>query len=48
MERFEAWKHETDVAAKDTLYIYSDEESNVVHWTYKEHQAGVSYLPTAN
>lgn len=48
MERFEAWKHETDVAAEDTLYIYSDEEGNVVHWTYKEHQAGVSYLPTAN
>ena len=48
MERFEAWKHETDAAAQDTLYVYSDEEGSVVHWTYKEHQAGVSYLPTAN
>ena len=48
MERFAAWEHETENADKEILYVYSDEEGNLVHWTYKEHQAGVSYLPTAN
>ena len=32
---------------EDTLYIYS-EGNSLVHWTYKESQCGVSYLPTAN
>lgn len=48
MDRMQAWKHETDEGAEDVLYIYCDDEGSLVHWTYKEHQAGVSYLPTAN
>lgn len=48
MERYTAWEHETENADKEILYVYSDEDGNLVHWTYKEHQAGVSYLPTAN
>ena len=46
MERFTAWKHETDEGKEDTLYIYN-EGTTLVHWTYKESQCGVSYLPTA-
>lgn len=48
MDRMKAWDHETANEDNGVLYVYSDEEGNVVHWTYKEHQAGVSYLPTAN
>lgn len=47
MERFAAWKHETDEGAEDTLYIYN-EGTTLVHWTYKESQCGVSYLPAAS
>jgi len=47
MERFKAWKHETDEGEEDTLYIYN-EGTTLVHWTYKESQCGVSYLPTAS
>lgn len=47
MERFTAWKHETDEGKEDTLYIYN-EGTSLVHWTYKESQCGVSYLPTAS
>ena len=46
MERLAAWKHETDEGKEDTLYIYN-EGTTLVHWTYKESQCGVSYLPTA-
>jgi len=47
MERFAAWKHETDEGKEDTLYIYN-EGATLVHWTYKESQCGVSYLPTVS
>tara|TARA_Y100000004_G_scaffold196022_1_gene264748 strand:- start:362 stop:1219 length:858 start_codon:yes stop_codon:yes gene_type:complete len=48
MERFAAWDHEMDEGSEDILYVYHDEEGNVVHWTYKESQVGVSYFPTAS
>ena len=47
MERGDAWAHQVDNDGDGTIYIYSD-EGRLVHWTYKEGQHGVSYIPTAN
>ena len=45
-ERWDAFDHETENRDDGVLYLYSHEGS-MVHWTLKEDQAGVSYLPTA-
>ena len=44
--RWDAFDHETENRDDGVLYLYSHEGS-MVHWTLKEDQAGVSYLPTA-
>lgn len=46
MEQDDAWVHQVDNAGDGTIYIYSHED-RLVHWTMKEGQHGVSYLPTA-
>ena len=46
MEQDDAWVHQVDNAGDGTLYVYSH-EGRLVHWTMKEGQHGVSYLPTA-
>lgn len=46
MEQYDAWKHQTETFGDHVLYVYSH-KGNVVHWTMKEGQYGVSYLPTA-
>ena len=46
MDRDEAWMHQVDNDGNGIIYVYSH-EGRLVHWTYKEGQHGVSYLPTA-
>jgi len=46
MEQDDAWVHQVDNAGDGTIYVYSH-EGRLVHWTMKEGQHGVSYLPTA-
>ncbi len=46
MEQDDAWVHQVKHEGDNTIYIYSH-ENRLVHWTYKEGQHGVSYLPTA-
>jgi len=46
MSRSAAWTHQVDNDGDHTIYIYTDEDC-LVHWTYKENDLGVSYLPTA-
>jgi len=46
MERDDAWIHQVDNEGDGTIYIYN-EGTRLVHWTYKEGQHGVSYIPTA-
>jgi hypothetical protein len=46
MGRSAAWTHQVDNDGDGTIYIYTDEDC-LVHWTYKENDLGVSYLPTA-
>jgi len=46
MERYDAWEHQVEHEGDKTIYLYTHENS-LVHWTYKEGQHGVSYLPTA-
>ena len=44
---YQARIHELDDADETVLYVYRDKDGDVVHWTYKESQCGLSYLPTA-
>ena len=46
MSRSAAWTHQVDNDGDGTIYVYTDEDC-LVHWTYKENDLGVSYLPTA-
>jgi DNA-binding Lrp family transcriptional regulator len=46
MSQDDAWTHQVDNDGDGTIYVYSH-EGRLVHWTYKEGQHGVSYLPTA-
>ena len=46
MPQSDAWIHQVDNDGDGTIYVYTD-EGQLVHWTYKEGQHGVSYLPTA-
>jgi len=46
MEQDDAWVHQVDNEGDGTIYIYSH-DNRLVHWTYKEGQHGVSYIPTA-
>jgi len=46
MERYDAWEHQAAHDGDKTIYIYN-QGTRLVHWTYKEGQQGVSYLPTA-
>lgn len=46
MKQSDAWIHQVDNAGDGTIYVYSH-EGGLVHWTMKEGQHGVSYLPTA-
>ena len=46
MERNQAWEHQVDNDGNGVIYIYSNDD-RLVHWTYKEGQHGVSYIPTA-
>ena len=46
MEQDDAWVHQVDNEGDGTIYIYTQGE-RLVHWTYKEGQHGVSYIPTA-
>ena len=46
MGRSAAWTHQVDNDGDGTIYVYTDEDC-LVHWTYKENDLGVSYLPTA-
>ena len=49
MDYFDARSHETnDEGDEDVIYIYIEDGNSMVHWTYKEMQRGVSYLPTAS
>ena len=45
MERYAAWDHQKETAGSGIIYIYSHEGS-LVHWTGKESQVGLTYLPT--
>ena len=45
MERYAAWDHQQETAGSGIIYIYSHEGS-LVHWTGKESQVGLTYLPT--
>lgn len=47
MEQDDAWIHQVDNEGDGTIYVYTF-EGRLVHWTYKEGQHGVSYLPTAS
>lgn len=46
MEQDDAWVHQVDNEGDGTIYVYNQGE-RLVHWTYKEGQHGVSYIPTA-
>ena len=46
MERYAAWDHQKENAGNGVIYVYS-QGSDLVHWTGKEGQYGLSYLPTA-
>ena len=46
MERYEAWDHQKANSGDGTIYVYSH-EGHLVHWTGKEGQYGLTYLPTA-
>ena len=47
MERYAAWDHQKENAGDGVIYVYS-QGSDLVHWTGKEGQYGLSYLPTAS
>ena len=47
MERYDAWDHQKAHAGDGTIYVYSH-EGRLVHWTGKEGQYGLTYLPTAS
>ena len=47
MDRFDAWTHESENEGNKILYIYSNKDGDLVHWTYKEGHVGVSSTPTA-
>ena len=46
MDRDDAWIHQVDNEGDGTIYVYNEGE-RLIHWTYKEGQHGVSYIPTA-
>ena len=45
-EQYDAWEHQIETIGDNVLYVYTH-EGRLVHWTMKEGQHGVSYLPTA-
>ena len=47
MERYAAWDHQKENAGDGVIYVYS-QGSDLVHWTGKEGQYGLTYLPTAS
>lgn len=46
MERWAGYEYEADHRGDGVIYLIM-EDNCLVHWTYKESQKGVSYLPTA-
>lgn len=46
MERWAGYEYEADHRGDGVIYLIV-EDNCLVHWTYKESQKGVSYLPTA-
>lgn len=46
MERHAAWDHQKAHSGDGIIYLYSFEDE-LIHWTGKEGQYGLSYLPTA-
>ena len=47
MERYAAWDHQKENAGNGVIYVYSH-GGDLVHWTGKEGQYGLTYLPTAS
>ena len=47
MERYDAWDHQKAHVGDGVIYVYSH-EGRLVHWTGKEGQYGLTYLPTAS
>ena len=46
VERWAGYEYEADHRGDGVIYLIV-EDNCLVHWTYKESQKGVSYLPTA-
>lgn len=42
-----AWKHQVEHKGDRIIYIYMHSEGYLTHWTFKENQVGVSYIPSA-
>ena len=43
-----AWKHQVQHKDDQIIYIYMHSEGYLTHWTFKENQVGVSYIPSAS
>ena len=47
-DRVNAWNHQVEHQGDQVIYIYMHSEGFLTHWTYKESQLGVSYIPSAD
>lgn len=47
-DRVKAWEHQVENQGDQVIYIYIHSEGYLTHWTYKDNQVGVSYLPSAS